>query len=474
MGNEIDFFARFVSSALKDVDEIADILKKLLTKVNDDSSREVLNYLNETGVENLRMTSVKDMFAKDFTKELELRNIPYTMLRDTKTGQPIIVTRDIDDTAVKESKESVYLKNRSVSEVSIDTLVKNNLSVSGDMKELNCIKDITDTQMYLMKQIITEKRGIFSKKLNEKGNYDVYFYKDEKNAKIVGGAYLQSKAQLVGELGDITRIQIENNKKMNQYLLDVANEKLKNHEDFVIVSATNPNKMISVSPTEVNHIFKNDDGKEIYFRNSQGNRGQLIKGIFLDLETLKNPVLISKADYEANKDNEPQLRRCLAEQKKEQVKDAGLITVEKERKELAEKERLARELVEKKMMMENFDNSEFAINLYDGNISFSEFLMQNANNLEMNVEHNERLQRMIDIADLLDNSSQEDKDKILSYLNDTHVMINDYASNNFVHTYQPTKDDLSNDFDDFILTSSEPIPNVEVQTKTRDNDEREI
>lgn len=92
----------------------------------------------------------------------------------------------------------------------------------------------------------------------------------------------------------------------------------------------------------------------------------------------------------------------------------------------------------------------------------------------MNVEHNERLQRMIDIADLLDNSSQEDKDKILSYLNDTHVMINDYASNNFVHTYQPTKDDLSNDFDDFILTSSEPIPNVEVQTKTRDNDEREI
>lgn len=476
----INFMMQFASAGIKSVDEFLKIMEQMLAEHQDDRyAKEILDFVKEKGQEALNFTTCKDMVAKDFEQELKKRDIPYYIMRNNRTGEPVFVSRNCDTELVKEAKEATYVRTRTINEVSFDTLAKNNISsLTKDYKPLSRIRDVSKDQLSLIKEEAAKSRVIFAKKENEQGKYDIYFYPadDRKFSEI----YMNTNFQLHGEFGEFTKNRLANERKTNEYIMDYFNRHF-NREDFYIVAGNNPDNLIRISNSKMEHVLaKEGEERDVCLRYASGTLSEVQKTVYLEMKNMKNPVVLTATEYDMNKEDKENLLRVIKDKKKEQNQNVGVEYLQKEQKEIAEKQRLALRLVEDKLLMENFPITEFEFSVFDENFSFHEFVNLNLENLEDIGEKQEKIDQMQDIADILDNSSPEVKSRIYSYLGDNATLIENYASLDDIEIYQPTYDDMTHNIDDFIANMDFDAQHLEKQELTaRDNniidtDERDI
>ena len=450
MGLDVNYLGQFASASVKTIDELLKVIEQLLDERKDSQAvQELKKHMKDHNGDGINFTYCDDMVSSQFAKALEEKGIPYQLLRDTSNGKPVFVTRDIDEQSVKEAKELVYIRTKQRTEVSFDSLVKSNINpVTNRYEPLKKLPDITPIELAVLREKATENKIVFAKKENDRGTYDIYFNKEDMDK--MSNAYIHTKMMLHSELGAVKEAEIMNNLKKNDYVMDYYNRHF-NKEDFFIVSAKNPNQVISITNSRIEQFMERENKEPLIRQSFSGDKANIQKGVYRGLQEMKDVVILSKKEYMEMQDQDIQSKKKkLYSLKREQDKEANMETISKESREIAEKQRLAKQLIEMKLLLENQEISTYELNVYDGNISFQEFVRYNNENLIQNEENADKIERMENIADILDDCSPEVREKVYAYLNANQDIIEEYETYESIEDFMPTQDDLSYDIDDYI------------------------
>lgn len=433
---------QLTNNLIASVHEFAKIIEQWLKENNDNKYlQEIFNHMQNKGEDSICPISCKSIPVKKLALELEKEGIPYIQVRDDATGIPAIIVRDTDAQLTQEKVEMIHMQAHTISEVNLNTLVKNNIHpLTKELQPLAQFSNVSSEQLFLIKQKAAQKHIVFAKQQDDKNNFTLFCSETDRNK--FSELFLEAKMQLHGELGVSTRANINNDCRTMQYIMDKCHEE--KEKDIYIISAQNPNDIISISKSEYEHSLIRLDRDPVIFSHEYGTKSQFQKSLYKDIVNMRNPILVSKDEYLKMKSLTKEERKHFIYQKKsEQNKELAITPISKAEKVLAEKERLAFQLMNNKLLLENASVSSIETNFYDTDISFSEYIKQNLQNIETSEEYVEEKQNLLDIAAELDTLSPEQKGSIKAYLSENQDIMENYFTYEYHEQYIPSLNDLN-------------------------------
>lgn len=468
MAELINYMNTFTASTSKTLTELLKMIEEILKERSDSqSSKELLAHIEEKGANGCNFTICNDILSKEFSTELERRGVPYNRMIDTNTGHIVYLTRDTDLPLVQESKETLYLKHKQVAEVSFDTLAKNNLSpMTGQFNPLAKMEGLTKNELALMRTSAAKYNLVFAKKETEKG-YDLYC--SQKDMEKMQNLYLKARVTLTSELGDCVNKQLENSRKQSEYIMNKISKEC-SEKDFVVFSKENPGNRVEVGNGYTRHCIDREGEPPFIKRDLVNSRkDDIIKCSYLDINSMSNPIIIPKKDFEEimllEKDKR---KRKIYEYEKELKKEIGSVSISKEDFSLAEKERMGRELIESFLGQDNADLEKNIFDLYEGNLTFSRFYDLNKKNLDEVDIKLDNAERAENIANMLDELGEKEQSHVREYIKKTQEVIEEYQTRPNVTIYVPTENDLEHNIDQFIedmtITQNISIEREEIET----------
>ena len=450
-----DGFNYVVNMTQGTVKTLEDLLKMLKTIFEDNDKNKavsaMLDHIDKKGSDGLNFTTCEDTCVKAFTDELEKRNIPYVQLMDNRAFTPVIVTRDMDIEEVKKAKQAALAREKKINEVSFSEVVKKN-PVMNKFETIDKISDVRPEELEHMRERMAKENVIFTKRIKENGNIDIFF--EKKYTDKVLNAYVGAKATLHSELGQYEMIKQETRKKETDYIMNNAMRRYKN-EDMVVVSAKNPAEIIKIDKGKYAHVIEREDKEDYIKREFRGNKEDIQKGLYWSLKSIEQPVLMSATEYNQLRSLSADRRRSeLIRMKKDQNKKVGTKEISDFERQCAEKQRMAKQLIEMKLMIDDEPITAYPINPYDDRCSFVEFVRQNRVNGEIDDERQEKLDQMDEMAEALDKLPNDVKDKVYDYLVNQQTIIDSLDVDDIIEEYEPQESDRGDDIEQFIESMS--------------------
>lgn len=351
-------------------------------------------------------------------------------------------------------------------EISISTLQQMNL-----MNGYNHVSKLPTMNTITAKSVMEEFRLAnipFAKQIVEKDGkeyVDILFLQDNKER--AGQAYAKAK---IDELGISGTYHYQKIQKQTKNIHNALNQIEKSEKEFYVLSANDIQNMIHVTNSMVVHQ-RVDENDPFVYRIAGGkeeNRDyvNLRKVYKQEVDCMKNPVVLTKEEYEANCSNAEQLRE-IVNQKSEKV-----IYASKEDKLQAYLEQFFKNqfnrIVYDKIRANMFDiemEKDRFEDVKNGKITLPEFLNIDRDPCFPFKSYTQITNRMDQIIDQFESLSENEQQNITNMI---EKCIDEYdKSENVIHEKYLDEKDLVQSIDELMQDASEnkPFHNVDLETE---------
>lgn len=377
----INYSTRFINAAFADM---ASFLKYLEEHSKSNKEYKVVkdlfeSYLKHKG--NAYIVPVKDIAVGDLSKEFKEMGIPNILASDAEKDLKFFIVRKQDVKAVNYAIEKVMARGRNISEVNFGVMAKESMYHN---RALLMYSGLTDIQRKAMLEKAKNFGYTIATRLDPATQkYDIYFSEHDKEN--VQRAYLQTKSMEIGLTGQKYVSKMENSMKVIKDILQEASKPIDINEekDFYVTSASNLYRNIHINKDGFQHNSESPNYRKI-IRSYEGKGKNLEKQLYRELATFKNPVILTKEEWERTKGNEEERKKIVKE--KQSVK---YLYRSREAKEAADKEYAVRHLIESKLALDNGEQVENVSSFYNGEVGVQEFYEHEIVNQEHQEEENE-------------------------------------------------------------------------------------
>lgn len=352
-----------VNNGLRSLEEVTNLLEKLLKAITDmiaasaetKLERELAKYLEKGGIPGQMKA---DKYAEEIHKRLEEAEIPHMVskLQDGYGSYVLFRAEDLD--RVNAIRDEILLEKGELSETTLKELMKVNYG-----KKLGIISDLDDAQLNTLREKTGWLNGQHSKKgweittiafeRQENGLNRVYFRAEDK--KKINIALGKMAWELTGEYGKKIRAQEEYDVNVRRNILQAVREGVSN---VYIVSAQDPTDYIKIESDR--YTASHGQYEEIKNKDDQ----DFEKDLLYHLERMSSPVIMTAKEFAVDSDEKEHRLKKLNKRPKLSQKE----------RDIYEKERRLRELVEQKMLQYNSSQNENTSSLYNGDVTLNEYL----------------------------------------------------------------------------------------------------
>lgn len=385
----LNYTIRFANALFADT---AEFLKYLEEHSKDAKEYEVIKSLYEAYAnksDDVYMVPVKDIAINDLKQEFEKLGIPNIQNTIPDKDLNFFIVRKDDLALVNYAIEKTMERGRVINEVNFGVMAKDNLQ-NEDGRPLYSYKGLDEIQK---KGILEEAKNrgftISSQYHENSKTYDIYF--KEKDRDKVRDAYSHIRTMELGKTGERYVNEMERSLDNMRHILKESSRPLKVGEerDFYIVSPNNIHRNIHVQDQEFEHLSEAPNRKRV-LRHFEGKGKELERQLYREIATMKNPIIIPKKEWEETR-NDPEKRKTLIREKQESYRYSSY-----EDRQMAQKERDLRMLIEQKMSLDNGDQIENVSSFYNGEVGIHEFFSHEIVNrtheeeIDQDVQDNEK------------------------------------------------------------------------------------
>ena len=326
---------------------------------------------------------------EDAVAQFEKLGIPNIQNTIPDKDLNFFIVRKDDLALVNYAIEKTMERGRVINEVNFGVMAKDNLQ-NEDGRPLYSYKGLDEIQK---KGILEEAKNrgftISSQYHEDSKTYDIYF--KEKDRDKVRDAYSHIRTMELGKTGERYVNEMERSLDNMRHILKESSRPLKVGEerDFYIVSPNNIHRNIHVQDQEFEHLSEAPNRKRV-LRHFEGKGKELERQLYREIATMKNPIIIPKKEWEETR-NDPEKRKTLIREKQESYRYSSY-----EDRQMAQKERDLRMLIEQKMSLDNGDQIENVSSFYNGEVGIHEFFAHEIVNrtheeeIDQDVQDNEK------------------------------------------------------------------------------------
>lgn len=352
-----------INTGLKTMESAAEFIERItkelikLVQMRADTrlERNLSKYLEDGGIPGYMRA---DKYVEELHKRLEEQDIPHMVskLKDGYGAYVIFKAEDIE--RVEQIRNEILLEKGELSETTVQDLKRTNYG-----KKLGVITDLDDAQLNALREKTGWLNGQHNKygweittiafEKQENGLNRVY-YRAEDAAKI-NVALSKMTWELTGQYGEKIRKQEEYDVKQRQDIMTAMRAGLK---DVYIVSAQDPTDFIKL--TKDGYIARHGE----YEESKEKSNPMFERDLLEHLERMQTPIVLNSVEFAKNSDERDHI---IAKYNKRP-------SITKKERELYEKERAIRELIEQKMLQYNGEQLENISSLYNNDVTIQEYL----------------------------------------------------------------------------------------------------
>lgn len=276
-----------------------------------------------------------------FSQKLAALEIPHACIQGDQDGSHVIfVTREKDRDNIREARRELLAETRNTSEVSLAQLKAKNIGGT-----LYSIRGVSETYAAVFKEEAKASGMHIVATDNRDGTYDIHYPGNERSKADV--AIMNTVVATRGAIGEFNRERIAIESRAER---DIYSSVLDAQKEFYVVSHAQPNEYMHFTSEGYKH-YRNEQliGDELRSnRNFQVDSHKKIDASFV------RPVVLSKDEFEAARklSREEYVKHISVKRK--------VVKPDREAQRKMELERMAKQIAEYKISMDNnYINTDF-------------------------------------------------------------------------------------------------------------------
>lgn len=390
--------------------------------------------------------------AKDFDRKLSEEGIAHACVQysgDQKRNTVYVIAKNEDRDRIKEVRDRVLKERSMISKVSLDELKRQN--VDGDIHTIN---GVSQTYAKVFEEQAKSAGFIMAVSDNKDGTYNVHYSgKDKVKAE---PALMRTIESTRGETGRLNELRISREMELNETLYKSIPDAQK---DFYVVSATRPNEYMHFN-SEGYQYYRNERLVEDKLRSDTSFQQDAHKKVNAAFIT---PMILSRDEYE-------RVKGLSAEEFRKEISRKHITRTTHHQDHQLELERMARQLAEFKMSL---DNNELNTDVYNTAVTFNAFYnreiitdKQIDREEEMSISNPKSLPPDIEATiDKFEELPKEDKEYVKQNVREYFQELRETETK--IEVEEITHEDLRDDLDAVI-------EGVSTTTTTREEKEEEV
>lgn len=453
-----------MASLSRIMEAFIDLLEKLVKENREAKlAKEMLAYVKQGG--NLQCFLNKDYSVKDLDRELEIMGVKHMTMRVTDgpyAGLIATYFKEEDLEKALMAKERALARGRGrpdgygnimrpATEVSLSTIAGISMMESGG----NTTYEIHGLNEAKTRFLTSELRsmGITFAREDYRGKDGLprtnFHFAVTEDMKKVQAAYARMQYEFRGLSGNYRHQAVMNDVKQVNQALERIRE---SGEEFYLVSKNNPKERIHVTNSSVAHVIDTPKGLHSYRTVDNYDHAGLERVYKQEASCMKNPVVLTKEEYLAAKDDPVTMQELL------QSKTQGIVYASKEEKAKVYEENEYKRLFNQRMYVRSRDGSldlakeaKQLEKLKTGELSLEEYLSDGLSDIEARA-----------VEATVNSYNQTEKDELLALIEDG---VSEYQqAGREIHRRELSEKELQKDLDTIIreavdkATFNERIP----------------